>query len=229
MSFPAFYSRCLERCGLVWGQAASHPFVQGLANGTLSPAQIQCYLVQDGLYLKGYVQVCRALARRSLADADRILFEDSARLSEEGELEMQETLSKALGLPAFQGASPLPATEAYSAHERASVENASRLVALAGATPCNVLYAEVGSQLSLMPQAAASDHPFRLWLDLYADAAVQEMAAQWIETLNRWAEGASVPEQEQALNAFAVSMQCEVDFWEQAWQADSSLPPPSDS
>ncbi len=218
MSTSSFYSRCLDRCGPVWEQAATHPFVQGLARGTLTTDQIQCYLIQDGIYLTSYVQVCRALAKRSRTEADRIMFEESARLSEEGEVGMQQTLSQALGLPVLHGEA-MPATTAYSVHEQASAADPSLLVALAGATPCNVLYAEVGKRLKASQEAARPGHPYRVWLDLYADELVQQLADQWAEVLNRWALDASTAEQEQALDAFAVSMQHEVDFWDQAGQA----------
>jgi len=217
MSTPSFYPQCLDRCGPVWELAVSHPFVRGLAKGTLSSAQLQCYLIQDGIYLTGYVQVCRVLAERSLTDADRTLFEDSARLSEEAEVDMQARLSKALKIDSLEGL-PMPATEAYMKQEMTAVRDVSRLVALAGATPCNVLYAEVGERLQSDPAAARPNHPFRLWLDLYADESVQAFADRWKEALNRWAGDASADEQERALEAFAASMQCEVNFWEQAFR-----------
>jgi thiaminase (transcriptional activator TenA) len=221
MSTPSFYSRCLDRCGPIWEQALSHSFVQGLAKGTLSSSQIRCYLIQDGIYLTGYVQVCRVLAERATTDADRTLFEDSARLSEEAEVDMQAHLSKALGISSLVG-SPLPATEAYMKQEAAAVQDVSQLVALAGATPCNVLYAEVGQRLQSNPDVARPDHPFRLWLDLYADESVQAFADRWKDVLDRWAGDASADEQERAREAFSASMQCEIDFWEQAWCADSN-------
>ena len=219
MSSTSFYSRCLERCGLVWEQAATHPFVQGLAKGLLSPAQLRCYLIQDGIYLTGYVQVCHALARRAATEADRILFKESARLSEEAEVDMQQRLSQALGITSLAG-SPMLETEAYMRHEATAVQDVSRLVALAGATPCNVLYAEVGRRLLADPEAVRSDHPFRVWLDLYADKSVQEFAGRWKEVLDRWSREATPDEQEHALEAFACGMQCEVNFWEQAWRAE---------
>lgn len=218
MSAPSFYSCCLDRCGSLWEQAVAHPFVRGLATGTLSPAQIQCYLIQDGIYLTGYVQVCRALMERAATDADRALFEESAQLSEEAERDMEARLAKALGISLLSG-SPLPATVAYMTQEQAAVQDASRLVALAGATPCNVVYAAVGQRLQAEPDTARAEHPFRAWLDLYADAAVQVLADRWKDRLDRWALEAATDEQQRALEAFAASMQCEVDFWEQAWQA----------
>lgn len=218
MSTLSFYSRCLDRCGPLWEQAVSHPFVRGLAKGTLSPAQIQSYLIQDGIYLTGYVQVCRALIERATTEADRTLFDESARLSEEAELDIEARLAKALGISSLSG-SPMPVTEAYMNQERVALQDASRLVALARATPCNVLYAEVGKRLQSDPETERADHPFRVWLDLYADESVQDFAVRWVDVLNRWAGEATAGEQKKALSAFTASTQCEVDFWEQAWQA----------
>ncbi len=218
MNRSSFYLRCLEACGPVWEQAAAHPFVDGLAAGTLNAEQMRHYLIQDGLYLQNYVRVCRTLARRAPTEADRTLFDDSARLSEEAELGLQADLFQALGLT-WTAEPPWPATAAYIRQESEAAQHPSALVALAAATPCTVLYAEVGRRLAMRPEAAVAEHPFRLWLELYADASVQEMEAQWSECLNRWAAGADLSEQDEALEAFGVSMQCELDFWEQAWRS----------
>ncbi|WP_161629961.1 TenA family protein [Desulfogranum mediterraneum] len=216
MNPPSFYQRCLTACAPAWEQAASHPFVEGLAAGTLSPAQMRCYLIQDGLYLQNYIRVCRTLAERAADTADRRLFADSACLSEEAELGIQAGLFKALQL-SWAPEPPGPATSAYIRQESEAAHHPSPLVALAAATPCTVLYAEVGRRLAMRPETAAADHPFRLWLDLYADPAVQEMALQWSSCLNRWAAAAEVSAQQEALEAFAASVQCELNFWEQAW------------
>ncbi len=217
MNEPSFYQRCLDACGPVWEQAVAHPFVEGLAAGALSKRQIQSYLVQDGLYLQNYVRVCRILAGRAASVADRILFEDSARLSEEAELGIQGQLFKQLQLT-WSDETPGPATTAYIDQEASAAKHDSALVALAAAVPCTVLYAEVGRRLALRKNTADPSHPYRLWLDLYADPSVQEMAEQWIECLNRWAAGRHETELNEAVRAFVASARCEINFWQQAWQ-----------
>ncbi|WP_028581957.1 TenA family protein [Desulfogranum japonicum] len=212
----SFYRSCLIACGEMWEEAQIHPFVKGLAAGTLTREQIRTYLIQDGLYLQNYVQVCRTLANRATHPADKRLFNESAQLSEEAEVGMQTKIFKALGLR-WEPQDPGPATQAYIHQEREASHHIFPLVALAAATPCTVLYAEVGKRLASWPEAATADHPFRLWLDLYADPSVQEMAAQWIECLDRWASRADVPEQHEAKKEFAASIRCEMAFWEQAW------------
>ncbi len=218
MKEKSFYQRCVTACGPLWEQAAAHPFVAGLAAGTLTRRQMQHYLIQDGLYLRNYVRVCRTLAARAQTEEDRFLFEYSAKISEEAELGIQEQLFRQLRL-AWVDEAPGPATTAYMEQESSAVEHNSELVGLAAAAPCTVLYAEVGRRLALMEKTADPNHPYRLWLDLYADPAVQNMAEQWIACLNRWAADKDEGEQAEAIQAFVVSIRCEIDFWQQAWKA----------
>jgi len=201
-----------------WERALTHPFVDGLAAGSLRPAQVRCYLEQDRLYLAGYVRVCRALAKRAEEIRDSELFEESARLSEEGEAGMQAALASSLGLD-LRDSSPLPATTEYMRREQEALEDRSRLVALAGAAPCNLLYAETGRRLRAVPGTDRPDYPFRAWLDLYGDDAVQRLAERWVEILNRWAGTVTPAEQDRALDVFAAAVRCETAFWDQAWRA----------
>ena len=133
MAEQSFYQRCVAACGPLWEQAATHPFVKGLAAGALTPRQMQHYLLQDGWYLRNYVRVCRALAARARSEEDRLLFEYSAGISEEAELGIQEQLFKQLRLPWVDEA-PAAATTAYMEQESDAVGHDWELVALAAAS-----------------------------------------------------------------------------------------------
>ncbi|MCC5835703.1 MAG: hypothetical protein JJU20_13295 [Opitutales bacterium] len=212
-----FLEICREACGADWQQAVEHPFVQALARGRLPRAAMQVYQEQDGLYLVAYVHICRTLANRTLNSADSELFERSAVLSEEGESAMQAQLLDKLGLQLAPKPDPLPTTEAYMRHERHCAEKEPLLVALAAAAPCNLLYADIGSRLSQDPRATEGSHPYRVWLDLYADESVQALASEWEEILNRWAFAESADIRQQARAAFVTSVRFEIEFWQQAW------------
>ncbi len=180
-------------------------------------SRLQYYLVQDRLYLHNYIQVCRTLAGRSTEQADKELFTESALLSEESELGLQEHLFTQLQLE-LSDEPPGPATLAYMEQENMAVTDPSPLVALAGATPCNVLYADIGNRLLHRKEVVLDDHPFHAWLELYGDPVVQELAERWVACLNRWAEGANTIEQGRAVQVFRTSVECEVHFWQQAWE-----------
>jgi len=215
--YPTFYHRCIAACHPFWEQAVRHPFVEALAAGTLKKSQIEYYLAQDQLYLRNYIKVCRLLADRAVLEADRTLFEESAVLSEEAELGVQEHLVHELQLE-WRDEPPGAATRAYLEQENTAVIDPVPLVALAGATPCNVLYAEIGNRLLHRKDVVFPGHPFRSWLALYSDPLVQELAVRWIACLNRWAKDTSAVDQQRAIHAFRASMKCEVDFWQQAWE-----------
>ena len=109
------------------------------------------------------------------------------------------------------------ACDVWFQRNQAVLESELRLVALAAATPCTVLYAEIGRQLSTRPETQDPGHPFRAWLDLYADPTVQDMAQAWSRTLNQWAQVAPSEQLSPARTAFAQSTRCETAFWQQAW------------
>lgn len=215
-----FSEACRIRSGDAWWHAIRHPFVEGVWRGTLGADQIRVYLDQDRLYLQHYVSVCERLAGRSPGAADRDLLLETARLSREAEAPMQDALSAALGLD-LPAATPicLPATRAYIDHESACAGHRSLLVGIAAAAPCTWVYAEIGRWLVGRSGTDRSDHPYRAWIDLYADPSVQAAATAWIGMLDALGGPAPESERAEAAGAFAVSVRMEVDFWAQAWQA----------
>ena len=52
-----FTDRLLEKTLPIWRQNHSHPFVQGIGDGTLDPDKFRFYMVQDYLYLIDYSKV----------------------------------------------------------------------------------------------------------------------------------------------------------------------------
>ena len=52
-----FTDRLLEKTLPIWRQNHSHPFVQGIGNGTLDQDKFRFYMVQDYLYLIDYSKV----------------------------------------------------------------------------------------------------------------------------------------------------------------------------
>lgn len=196
-----------------------HPFLDALAAGSLRTEQITTYLQQDQLYLKGFTRICQTLAERCADEQEEKLFRESALLCLEAEQGMQSLLWKSLHLDPPSPGKPLHATEAYMKHETRCVGHPSRLVGLAAALPCNWLYADIAQELLQREEAGRPDHPYRVWIDLYAGEEIQDLAQRWIHVLNRWAESASPGEKQEASEAFAASVRHETAFWEQAYRA----------
>jgi uncharacterized membrane protein len=86
--------------------------------------------------------------------------------------------------------------------------------------PCVVGYAEIASRLAARPGACAVTNPYHVWIEEYAGAPYQEVAASAREHLNRLASLYLTPARESELIAvFKEATRLEADFWEMGWRA----------
>ena len=85
--------------------------------------------------------------------------------------------------------------------------------------PCVVGYAEIAARLAAWPDAGATN-PYRVWIDEYAGAAYQEVAATARGHLDRLADLYVTPTREAELvMIFKEATRLETDFWEMGWRA----------
>ncbi|MEV4352622.1 TenA family protein [Actinoplanes sp. NPDC049596] len=140
------------------------PFVRGLGDGTLDSGAFVWYLEQDALYLRGYARVVAGAARLAPAVDEQAFWAASAQRAIAGERQLHESWG-------VREAEPAAVTIAYLDHLSAQGDYRVLIAAL---LPCFWLYHDVGSRLHPLSHAG---HPYRSWLDTYAD----EMFAQATE------------------------------------------------
>jgi thiaminase/transcriptional activator TenA len=86
--------------------------------------------------------------------------------------------------------------------------------------PCVIGYAEIATRLTGLPGAGAAANPYRVWIDEYAGAPYQQVAAQASAHLDRLAERYVTPAREAELVAiFKEATRLEADFWGMGWRA----------
>jgi thiaminase (transcriptional activator TenA) len=192
-----------ERC-------LAHPFVRGIADGSLDPERYRGFIVQDVYFLEAFARgyahcLARAPDREGLYDFHRLLdgvFE---------ELELHRGVAERLGIDLAR-VHPAPATLDYTRFiERAVVAGVTVGETLAAMTPCMRLYAYLGAELGRAPLPA--DHPYRDWIEAYAGGEFQALAALIESLLDRYSAG-SAREREHYLRA----MELEHAFFEAGWE-----------
>lgn len=197
------------------------PFVRGLADGTVPDEIFREYLRQDGLYLQQYA---RALATLSvLADRvdDQLLWADSAQQA----LVVERSLHEAWVGPADTGprADGAPAASAactaYTSYLLGVAHRGDYPELVAAVLPCFWVYADVGQRL-LVATDGRSDHPYRGWIDQYADEAFAARTKQVCALADRVAAqgGADVNARMEA--AFATATRYEWMFWDAPWRGE---------
>ena len=65
MTTTAFSDRLFTTAAPIWNACLAHPFVQGIANGTLEPEKFKHYMKQDYVYLIEYCKVFAIGAAKS--------------------------------------------------------------------------------------------------------------------------------------------------------------------
>ncbi len=191
-----------------------HPFVRGLADGSLPPWRYRDYLAQDAFFLRAFA-AAYALAGARCADVEgRALY---ARLAQgvEDELKLHRQTAERHGID-LQRVAPTDATLAYTEFLTATAATRPEACAAAAMLPCLRLYAWLGEQL--VPSLAPAS-PFGEWVRAYADPGFAMLWQALAPRLQRAeAQGVAVDELA-ALHRRAMHL--EHRFFASAWGGDA--------
>jgi len=204
-----------------WQAYTWHPFVQGLADGSLPLAAFRRYLVQDYLFL---VQFTRAYALAAYKAESLAAFRDKAAAI--GALLHEMTLH--IGYCADWGiaeaqilAEPEAAeTIAYTRWvlDRGIAGDILDLeVALA---PCTVGYGEIALAIEASPTRRRTGNPYESWIAMYAGAEYQALAGSSAARLDALGESHGGAARFASLSAdFAKAARLEAEFWQMGLRA----------
>ncbi len=211
----AFSARAWTHVADRYADVCRHPFVTGLAGGTLPDAVFAHYLADDAHYLVGYARTLARIASR-LPDVDDV---GAWAGFAAGAVEAERSLH--VGELARRGVEPathVPTSacrdyvDALARHaEESPVE-----VAVAAVLPCFRVYAEVGRHLA----STAGDldaHPYGAWIATYDDPAFEASVARAEATADRLAADSRYVAE--MLEAYADATDREWHFWDASWRA----------
>ena len=189
-------------------EARTHPFVRGLADGTLRETVFAAYVAQDAFYLESFA---RGYALGIAHSPDRHGLDAFADLLAglRAELRLHEAYAGKLGID-LAGVEPLPATLAYTDFLLATAALGDLGHLCAALTPCLRLYAHLGQSL------AARDHADRYadWIRTYAAPGFEELACRLEALLDTYAR----PGEHRTADVYRRAMRLEVSFFESAYR-----------
>ena len=193
------------------------PFNTELAAGTLSRERFQGYIVQDALYLGQYARV---LALAGVKGPDGATLQAFGRCALEAvavEQALHERYLQEFGIdPALlTDSEPSPDCLGYTSFLLATAYHDPWEVLAAALLPCFWIYWDVGSRIA---KRAASDNPYRAWIDTYADEGFGEAVRMVIGITDRAASATTSAVQARMMTAFVRSTQYEWLFWDGAYQ-----------
>ncbi|WP_457104516.1 thiaminase II [Methylobacterium sp. P5_C11] len=200
----------------------SMPFNAELAAGTLPQDRFRHYIVQDAHYLIGFGRAL-SLAAAKAPDPDAIVhFSRAAQEAIVVERALHGGFFRDYGIDAETfAATPLtPACDHYVSYLVATAYAETFPVLCAALLPCFWIYKAVGDDIFAR---AATDNPYRAWIDTYAGADFAEAVAAMIAATDRAARDVAAAERARMHHAFAQATRLEWLFWDSAYR-DAAWP-----
>jgi thiaminase (transcriptional activator TenA) len=184
--------------------ALAHPFVQGIADGTLERDRYGAYIAQDAVFLEAFA---RAYALALAHCPDRAGVEAFAALigGVREELRLHDGVAARWGIDMTKVRAG-QATLAYTEFLLATAATGDTGTVCAAMTPCLRLYAHLGQQLH-----GSADDTYRVWVYAYATPEFVELAATLVGLLDRYVADAAA-----VAPVYRRAMQLEVAFFEAA-------------
>ncbi|MDE6296260.1 MAG: TenA family protein [Muribaculaceae bacterium] len=215
-------SKEVNWCEIVWRDASdiydaiiAHPFIRELQEGTLSRERYLYYLSQDKIYLGQYFRVLAHIASR-IEPAD--FADDFLRFATDGILVERNLHSFFLDGESGKQIVASPSCALYTstlksmAYEPMEVEAASVL-------PCFMVYYRVGCHI-YNHASKVSGHPYRKWIDTYADKSFKTATERAMEICNILASRTTDEIRNRMTAIFRYCTKMEYLFWDSAWKLE---------
>ena len=200
----------------IWRAQHEHPFVQGIGDGTLDPAQLAGWVRQDYLFLIEYCRLFGLAAARAPDLATLTRFAELLHTTATVEMVLHRGYCREFGIAeADLEREPMaPTTRAYT-NFLLRVATLGDFGELAAALlPCMWGYSEIGQRLKA--NGLPAEPRFATWIETYADPAFAALADWCRGLVDRLAEDAQ-PEQRRRMEAaFLTSSEYELRFWDVA-------------
>jgi thiaminase (transcriptional activator TenA) len=204
----------------VYAAILRHPFLAGLADGSLPRQAFRHYIVQDAHYLRGYAKALALCGAKAQTAADTAMFAAHAGGAVAAEQDLHAALLSELGLTAGAAArEPVaPTTRAYVSYLLATAYGGSYVEAVAAVLPCYWIYARVGEALL---EQGSPDPLYARWIAMYGGADFQAVVDAVLEVADRVGEQASAAERALMREHFTTTSRYEWMFWDAGWRRET--------
>ncbi len=215
-----FTDRLYRLAQPVWEAQRSHPFVQGIGDGTLDIERFKFWVRQDYLFLIDYARLL-ALAVARAPDLDSMRrFADLVQGTLNVEMDLHRSYAAEFGISIaeLEAEEKAPTTRGYTDFllRVAALDEFSGLIA--ALLPCMWGFSDIGQRLAQGPGPA--DERYAKWIEMYSSEEFAELAVWCRSLVDRVAAGLPEETLRRMEDAFLTSSRYELLFWEMAWRQE---------
>ena len=211
--------RLLAASRTIWEGYLTHPFVQGIADGSLAAEKFRFYLLQDYLYLFDYAKVFAQGVVKSREPEVMRTFASYVSSILNGEMAIHRGYMKRLGITEEQAehVKPSLSNQSYTAYMRAVAAEEGPAEIMAAVLSCAISYEYIAKWIVQHYPNAAQHEFYGEWVQSYAS---EEYAAENVRLtglLEHLTVGYTEPQLAHLTDIFVDCSRFEAMFWDMAW------------
>lgn len=216
----SFTDELYEAARPIWDAQLEHPFVRGIADGSLDPRVFQRWVLQDYLYLKEFARIFAWAVAKSDQLESMSWYAAVLNLTLNTEMELHRQYAARFGLsPAdLEAVETWPTTRAYTDFLVRTAADGDMADLVAALLPCAWGYVHLAQKIA--GDRPPEDQRYADWIAQYASPEFAE-AAQWLrDEMDRLAEGTTAAKRQRLTELFVLSSRYEWQFWEMCWHGE---------
>lgn len=211
------FDRLKSACADDWTAYVDHPFVVGLADGSLDEASFRHYLLQDYVFLIHFARAYALAAYKAdtLADIQVAAAVLTGIVDVEMELHVKFCADWGLTREDMERTEEATANIAYTRFVLEAGHAGDLLELYVALSPCVIGYGEIGRRLAEDPHTKRDGNPYWPWIEMYAGHEYQQVAETAVAQLDRLAAQVLTESRFNKLVAlFRKATRLEAGFWQ---------------
>ena len=215
-------SRLLAAAKDVWEDYLRHPFVSGIADGSLDKEKFKFYMLQDYLYLYDYAKVfAYGVVKARDAQTMRV-FATYVDEILNGEMDIHKGYMARLGITQAQAESVRPAlkNQSYTAYMRAVAAEEGPVEILAAVLSCALSYEYIARWMVESYPGAAGHGFYGEWVNGYASEEFAAGNRQLVAHIERLTADYTAAQLDHLTAIFVACSRHEGLFWDMAWDME---------
>ncbi|MDH3497472.1 MAG: thiaminase II [Gemmatimonadota bacterium] len=205
----------------IWDAQHAHPFVRGIADGSLAEERFTRWVLQDYRYLKEFARIFAWAVAKADDLASMSWYAAVLNLTLNTEMDLHRQYAARFGLSSadLEAAPMWPTTRAYTDFLVRTAADGDMADLVAALLPCAWGYVDIAQRLAAgnVPR----DQRYADWIAQYASEEFAQ-AAQWLrDEMNRLAEDAGAAKRAKLTELFVLSSRYEWQFWEMCWEGEA--------
>lgn len=211
--------RLLDASHEIWEGYLSHPFVRGIADGSLAVNKFRFYLLQDYLYLFDYAKVFAQGVVKSREPEVMRVFSSYVASILNGEMEIHRGYMARLGITEEQAEAVQPSLSnlSYTAYMRAVAAEEGPAEIMAAVLSCAISYEYIAKWIvKNYPDADKHDF-YGEWVRGYASEDYAAENQRLIALIERLSADYTDTQRQHLVDIFVACSRYEAMFWDMAW------------